>query len=586
MPRRVIGSSLSGRIWHMLKVIRNIIFKHPQWTLFICAVFVRTSTVFFGDFVWLDRGDIISGRAIVPLDSLPSAFFTRFADTGFYRPIITIILSLLSEWFGPWQPAYHVISMAAHAGVVVTAYRLFEWIYRTNRTDMTNRLLWRNKSFSRGAFLAALIIAVHPAAWFTIGAVSNLPDLVMSLFLLMSLYSFLAGSRWAVVYALLAIFSKETAIVLVPAYWGIVQMSFMGSMSLMGMMGPMRKRMLLWGGLVGVVVIYGVLRFIAVPEVWRVSAIPLSWDQWIGVWVFTMYRMMITIFSPFLPAIGDVTPVGIGEIGAIRVIGGIAALGILGMLGLRWFTAKSMTFTLFILLLLVSAAPALNLVPLPRFWQLNYAYLPIVWTAGLVGLGIGRIRGIREIGVIRERRERGDGGFLRRGVWLVLVFWISLGAYSSFTAGFRLVDDRALFTPEVSREPRYREGHYYLGNFYWRSGDLSRAEEHFTHASKEDTSVISFHDYHSAVINLAGVYFGQKRFEEADALLAGIQDEVYGMNRELVLYNRATIAYERGDYDEAVSLLEQLPRPFSRVEYARFYGLIKDSLDQKNRNPE
>src|SRR3989344_611923 len=55
MPRRVIGSSLSGRIWHMLKVIRNIIFKHPQWTLFICAVFVRTSSVFFGDFVWLNR---------------------------------------------------------------------------------------------------------------------------------------------------------------------------------------------------------------------------------------------------------------------------------------------------------------------------------------------------------------------------------------------------------------------------------------------------------------------------------------------------------------------------------------------------
>src|SRR3990167_1069250 len=67
-------------------------------------------------FTWLDHLDIEKGQGIIPLSQLYKAFITRYADTGFYRPVVAILHSLDYAIFQNWAPGFHLTNVLLHVG--------------------------------------------------------------------------------------------------------------------------------------------------------------------------------------------------------------------------------------------------------------------------------------------------------------------------------------------------------------------------------------------------------------------------------------------------------------------------------------
>src|SRR6185436_4480601 len=83
-------------------------------------VVVRFS-YFLNGFTWLDHGDIEQKNAILPVGWLAYAFVTRLGETGFYRPLVTIIHSLNYAVWGMWAPGYHLTNILVHVAVSLVA---------------------------------------------------------------------------------------------------------------------------------------------------------------------------------------------------------------------------------------------------------------------------------------------------------------------------------------------------------------------------------------------------------------------------------------------------------------------------------
>ena len=91
-------------------------------TRFFLALIVGVHLTFLGNgFTWLAHGDIEGGRAVLPLSKLYRSFLTGFGETGYYRPMVTILHSFNYALFGKWAPGYHLTDVALHLGVSVAA---------------------------------------------------------------------------------------------------------------------------------------------------------------------------------------------------------------------------------------------------------------------------------------------------------------------------------------------------------------------------------------------------------------------------------------------------------------------------------
>src|SRR5919108_4391650 len=80
----------------------------------LAVTFLVHASYIANGFVWLDHGDIESGRAIVPLPQIYTALLTRFGETGFYRPVVTALYSLDAAIYDGWAPGYHLTNIVLH----------------------------------------------------------------------------------------------------------------------------------------------------------------------------------------------------------------------------------------------------------------------------------------------------------------------------------------------------------------------------------------------------------------------------------------------------------------------------------------
>src|SRR5436190_18052077 len=107
----------------MKQTLRHGIRGSTHWLpvgtgLFLVAV---RFSYFLNGFTWLDHGDLEQKNAVLPLSRLAYAFVTRLGDTGFYRPLVTIIHSLNYAVWGMWAPGYHLTNILVHVAVSLVA---------------------------------------------------------------------------------------------------------------------------------------------------------------------------------------------------------------------------------------------------------------------------------------------------------------------------------------------------------------------------------------------------------------------------------------------------------------------------------
>ena len=175
---------------------------------------VHFRVLFFG-FTYLDYNVLI-------LDNLPflknlSNFFEVFRQDVFhvlrgsgayYRPVFTLSLMADAAWGGASPIAYHLSNLLIHT---VAAGLFF-------------RLLVALGAPSGGALLAALVFSIHPVQTQAVAWIPARNDSMLGAFVfasLLGLRRFQTSGAWGglaahLAFAALALFTKETAVVLVP----------------------------------------------------------------------------------------------------------------------------------------------------------------------------------------------------------------------------------------------------------------------------------------------------------------------------------------------------------------------------------
>jgi len=116
-----------------------------------------------GGFVWLDHGDIETGRSIAGLSEAAGLFIKGFGSTGFYRPIVSLVNSSDKWLYGnrPW--GWHLTNVILHTMVTGAVYFFCRSFFRVNKKIATT---------------AALIFGVHTLSWLPAGAISYRPELL------------------------------------------------------------------------------------------------------------------------------------------------------------------------------------------------------------------------------------------------------------------------------------------------------------------------------------------------------------------------------------------------------------------------
>lgn len=138
------------------------------------AVTVLTHASYINNgFTWLDHGDIERGRAVVPIGELGKAFVSRFGQTGFYRPLVTVANSLDTAIYGKNAAGYHATNLLWH--VVVTVAVMTFW---------RQYLGWTEKKTA----VVGLIFGLHPLSFLPVGAISYRPELLATALTFAALY--------------------------------------------------------------------------------------------------------------------------------------------------------------------------------------------------------------------------------------------------------------------------------------------------------------------------------------------------------------------------------------------------------------
>lgn len=172
------------------------------------------------DFVRADDTDLVVANQpfLRDLGNFPRAFSRSYfevvgqpSEKTYYRPVVVVSLMLDAQVGGANPMMYHVTNIALHSLAVLLLYQLLAALGTTRR----------------GALLTALVFAVHPLNVQTVCWVPGRNDSLMTLGGLVSLvglvrysmYRTAASACLHVIGLAAALFSKETAVMLVPLFF-------------------------------------------------------------------------------------------------------------------------------------------------------------------------------------------------------------------------------------------------------------------------------------------------------------------------------------------------------------------------------
>ena len=481
------------------------LFKNRKLALITSLVFIflAHSSYIFNGFVWLDHGDIERSRSLLPLSRLPVAFFTRFGTTGFYRPLVTVLNSLDFAVYQLNPAGFHLTNVLLHVAVSYIAAEFLSLLF-------TLKL--------REKILSMLIIGLHPVTALPVGVISYRQELLLALFNYSSLYFFiklhqskkLKTALVSAVLFLFALLSKETAILLIPV---LIILKYGGQSVSAGFRNLKLRSYLSY---LTALILYLLLRFFSVPEIWRTSAYLLPLPEAVGTRLFSIARLIFRLISPFPANISDSAPVVSLTNPAVLSVSILMIASFYFLFRIKIIKNIRLSFILLCLYLL----PALNIIPLPRFYSPHYAYLALPFFTSLIIL------------LLR---------FMPSFSASVIYLWLAIAAFSTFKSGTSFKNDFTLFSPRVALDDNFLEGHQYLGDYFFRRQQFSLSIRHYRRALQPKNDIIAFVDEGSVMNNLAGVYFAQKNYSQAEKTLLELSRKPGWQKNPKLLYNLSLI---------------------------------------------
>lgn len=513
----------------------------------LLALLVHASFINNG-FTWLDHGDIEGGRAILPPAHLPAAFFTRFGETHFYRPLVTVINSLDSYIYKNSPQGFHLTNIFLFLLLIPATYFFVRSFF-----ELTDRQ----------SIFVSLITGIHPLTILPVGAISYRQEILVVIFTFAATTAYIEARKskkiiwltFSLFSWLLALLSKETAFFWVPAL--ICYREWSGRFD--------KKKYYLPHFIVFLltVIFYISLRIYAVPQFWTTGVQNLNFNEALGTRLNVLFTRLVEIVSPLKPNFSDATL--ITNLIAWKPVTVILIL-IAGLTVVLTNKRNSLPSRL-VFFVMITLLPALSIIPLPRFNSPHYSFITVPAAGVIIILMAGYFSGKSAKTII----------YLLIGVWLLIM------TVNTFYSGFRFKNDYTLFNPEVAQDVNFREADFYLGDYYLRQGKFDLAESHLEASLEKNPNIIAFVDRKAAVTNLAGVYLSQRKFDQAKKKLMELIKQSSGGDRLRTIYNLAVIAERQNKYQEVVEVLQGEINQWQNTQVLLLYvkGLVKTGNENK-----
>jgi tetratricopeptide (TPR) repeat protein len=240
-----------------------------------------------GEFVWDDNVQIVRNQSIRSLENIPRMFTSSLwsfagADIAgtntYYRPLQTIVFTVVYRLAGLSPMAYHIANVLLHTLATLVVYALFLEL----------------RVFGQASLVPAALFAVHPVHVEAVAWIAGVGELACGFFYFTALWMFcryLNGGRggWLGISALcffLALLSKEMAVTLPAAALLILWMK-RGELQL-----STRKSILSLLPYTFVLALYGAVRLsvigASVPPALSATGSALDWVT-LGIWMFGRY---------------------------------------------------------------------------------------------------------------------------------------------------------------------------------------------------------------------------------------------------------------------------------------------------------
>ena len=473
------------------------------------AALLAHATVLAGGFVWLDHAHLVDGLALAPPSQWTELFTQGFAGTGYYRPLMALALSV-DRALGGWGWLYHFTSWLWHAGAAVMVVLAGQSLGLP----------------TRAARLAGFIFAVHPLTSLVAGAIAFRSEAMVTVALLALLVFHRQRRAGAAALSLLGgSLCKETALVVGPLLIVALELEDRhGAAAAGGARATPRRRLPLLAMESAAWLLALALRLAFAPQ-WRAEHIPLAATEAVATRMGALTRSGLAVLLPVDRSICDASP----------VLGGWslpALVGVLIALALAWVAWRRRGPGL---LLALSLLPALQLVPVMRWWSPHYLYLPLAFAAMLLAEQVERLP-----------------GQARTAFAAVLV----LAGLTSLHDGRRFRSDQALWTAEVGRRPTCREGQFFLAEEHRRQGRLAAAAHHYRLAIAETSGWLSYLDRAAALQNLGVTELSRGELASATtAFSAALTVERDPLSRRRLAHNLAATELRAGRAAQAEALL-------------------------------
>ncbi|MFO0618071.1 MAG: hypothetical protein U0414_36100 [Polyangiaceae bacterium] len=473
-----------------------------------------------GRFLWLDHAHIEQRLAIAEPRAFASLFTQGFAETGYYRPLVALTLSIDAIFEEPW--VFHVGNLLWHA---LASQALFALAQRIGSTR-------------RAALAAACLFAVHPATSIVADAIAFRSE---SMALLAILLAVLGAARARPVLAGLAILggalTKETALVLGPLF----VLAYEGARARAeGLRPRLQKSAPLLVSIVVATLSALCLRLRYAPP-FRATHSALDPSAAIGMRLSSFARLARAALVPAPSSVCDAVPIeGVGS--RLSIAGVLVALGLIAVVVQRVRAAARPggSAPLAVLYLALGVLPALQIVPVMRWWSIHYAYTPLAFALVVVCDAVG---GLERLG------DRAKGACVSLAV-------TALGVVSALDAR-RFHDDVTLFTPEVTGTDACREAFFYLAEDARARRSFALAAERYEIALADRPGYLAYVDRSAAVQNLGIARRNAGDLDGARAAFReGLAHAPSESARRALVHDLAAVSLEAGDARAAFDLLE------------------------------
>lgn len=492
------------------------------------VIFLIYSATLSASIVFLDDNQLVTGQYEFNknLANIPQAFNDDIFQSGpnqgtFYRPLLCLSF-MLDAQFGEEVLIFtsHLSNLLFH---IIAIFLFFYFLLKLNISR------WR-------AFLLALIAGVHPLTAQTVAFIAGRNDSLLAIFVFSALIFFLNFLEtkkikyfiWHLVFFILALLSKETAIVL-PAVCAAYLLIFIGWRKVRADFGTYLVLLAYWASL---------------AAVWFLAR-HLVLDNFIGNADYNIFLSIYQNLPALIPMLGKIFfPVNLSVFPVLKdmtMFYGLLSLAILA----AWFFISSrknlkfiifgfVWFFLFIILALLKPTGTVS-----EFSE-NRIYLPLFgFIFVILGLDWGKSP---ETMAGKINNEAG-----RQKIFLIISLAIAL-IFSSITVYRNRYyrDGLSFWGNAAETSPNFAFNHNNLGAMYYLNHDFAKAEKSYRQALVLNKKEPMVHN------NLGLIYLDQKRFNQAEREFK--QELAINPEYDKALFNLGELYYQQDMLSEAQPL--------------------------------